>query len=221
MKLDVNQEARELIEKLKTFKEESNEKGYIHTIALLVDAIENKDNYTARHTERVTLFSMILFDEIIKNQTNYDCHLEKCQRAILKKAALLHDLGKVGIRTEVLLKPGRLTDEEYEEVKLHSTYGYEIACFVNEDNDVLDAIKYHHERYDGKGYPEGLAGDEIPFLSTIIAVADTYDAMTSDRPYRKGLDREIAREEIVKFSGMQFNPVVVKAFLSAYEKNSL
>lgn len=221
MKLNVSQEARELIEKLKAFKAEANEKGYIHTIALLVDAIENKDNYTARHTERVTLFAMIIFDEMFKNPDDYDCCIDKSQRAVLKKAALLHDLGKVGIRSEVLLKPGKLTDEEFEEIKQHSLYGYEIAKFINERKDVLEAIKYHHERYDGNGYPERLAGEQIPFLATIIAVADTYDAMTSDRPYRKGLDRQIARAEIEKYSGSQFHPVAAKAFLAAFDKGSL
>lgn len=221
MKFIVNEQIRELVEKLKTYNEDNDQRGYIRTIALLVDAIENKDDYTARHTERVTLFSMILFDELFKNKDEYQCPLIKEQRSVLKKAALLHDLGKVGIRSEVLTKPGRLTEDEYEEIKQHSEYGYQIASFINEDIAVLEAIRFHHERYDGKGYPQGLAKDEIPFLAAIIAVADTYDAMTSDRPYRKGLDRSIAREEILKFSGTQFNPIVVKAFIAVYDQNTL
>lgn len=221
MKFIVNEQIRELVDNLKAYKEGNDQRGYIRTISLLVDAIENKDNYTARHTERVTLFSMILFDELFKNKDKYQCELHKEQRAVLKKAALLHDLGKVGIRTEVLNKPGRLTDEEFEEIKHHSEYGYQIASFLNEDTAVLEAIRFHHERYDGKGYPQGLAKDDIPFLSAIIAVADTYDAMTSDRPYRKGLDRSIAREEILKYSGSQFNPIVVKAFIAVYDQNIL
>lgn len=221
MDLVLNSEIKELVDKLKVYKNESNESEYITTVSLLVDAIEAKDQYTARHTERVTLFSLVLFDEIYAHQETYKHEFKKEERAVLKKAALLHDVGKVGIATEILIKPSGLTDDEFDQIKQHSLYGYQIASFIDENEDVLEAIKYHHERFDGQGYPEGLAAEQIPYLAAVIAVADTYDAMTSDRPYRKGLDREIAYKEILSCSGTQFNPSVVKAFKKVFEQNIL
>jgi HD-GYP domain-containing protein (c-di-GMP phosphodiesterase class II) len=139
----------------------------------------------------------------------------------IKYGALLHDIGKVGVDLSILNKPGRLTDEEYEIIKTHPMQGYEIIKPIKFLQDKFAAIKYHHERWDGTGYPEGLKGEEIPLEARIVSVADTFDAMTSTRSYRKALDKEIAIEEIKKNAGKQFDPRVVAAFLKIINKENV
>lgn len=133
----------------------------------------------------------------------------------VEMAALLHDVGKIAVRTELLNRPGKLTDDEYDEIKRHSESGYQILKSVDEYSSFAYDVLSHHERYDGLGYPRGLKGDEIPIIARIIAVADAYEAISSDRSYRRGLTKEKAIEEIIKNSGSQFDPQVVEAFLKS------
>lgn len=137
----------------------------------------------------------------------------------LRLAAILHDIGKIGVSDSVLLKPGRLTDEEFSAIKKHTEYGSEILKHIKEFKALIPGVRGHHERYDGKGYPDGLRGKDIPVSALIIAVADSFDAMTSDRPYRKGLGIETAIEELRKNSGTQFAPEMVEAFIRVYKMN--
>jgi HD-GYP domain-containing protein (c-di-GMP phosphodiesterase class II) len=136
----------------------------------------------------------------------------------LEVSALFHDIGKIGVPDAVLLKPSRLTEEEFLEMKLHPTKSYQIL----EDFPVFYKMavnaKHHHERYDGRGYPDGLKGESIPLFSRIILIADTFDAMTSTRPYRKGLPFETAFSELQEFAGTQFDPIVVENFINAMKK---
>jgi len=132
----------------------------------------------------------------------------------LELAGLLHDIGMIGVPEDVLNKTGRLSEEEYEIVKKHVNHGVKILEDIKQLKDVVEIIKFHHERFDGKGYPYGLKGDEIPFNAKIIAIADAYDGMVSERSYREGLSHEDAMKKITDQSGKQFDPVVVKAFQS-------
>jgi HD-GYP domain-containing protein (c-di-GMP phosphodiesterase class II) len=135
----------------------------------------------------------------------------------VKLGALLHDVGKIGIEDKVLKKDSALDAAEWKIMQKHPDLGYDIMGRVESLKDIIGGMRYHHERWDGKGYPLGLKGEEIPFLARIIAVADTYDAMVSTRPYRKGLKAEFAYDEIVRYSGTQFDPIVVEAFVQAYK----
>jgi HD-GYP domain-containing protein (c-di-GMP phosphodiesterase class II) len=136
----------------------------------------------------------------------------------IELAALLHDVGKIGVSEAVLQKEGKLTDDEFREIKKHPVVGAEILSSIKQLKAALPGIRYHQERYDGKGYPEGLSGECIPLFARIIAVADTFDAMTSDRPYRKALPDQTALGEIERCAGAQFDTVCVKAFMKGYEK---
>ncbi len=185
---------------------------FMETAEALATAIEKRDPYTGGHTKRVRDFSMA---------TAKYMDLDDEQMEWLELAAILHDAGKIGVDDEILRKPGRLTDEEFEKMKAHPGYGFEILRHVTQLARAIPGMKYHHERYDGKGYPDGLADGEIPLLARIITVADTWDAMTSDRPYRKGLPHKVANDELIKFSGIQFDPDVVKAFLKAYKEGEI
>jgi HD-GYP domain-containing protein (c-di-GMP phosphodiesterase class II) len=134
---------------------------------------------------------------------------------------LLHDIGKIGIDERILRKPGRLTEEEFSKIKAHPAMGADIVSHIKQLASISSGIKHHHERFDGRGYPEALKGAEIPLSARIIAVCDTFDAMTSDRPYRKGLDPEVAIGEIERFSGSQFDAKCAEAFVRAYRKGRI
>ena len=191
-----------------------NRSLFINTTIALASAIEAKDEYTRGHTERVTQYSLLIACRMIASGSaalNSD-FLEN-----LQNAALLHDVGKIGIPEAILGKNGPLTNEEYELMKQHSVRGVEILRHIPEFGNALDSVKYHHERYDGGGYPEGLQGDDIPLSAAIIAVADTFDSMTSDRPYRKAMSKEIAILEVKKCSGTQFHPLAAAAMVDLFE----
>jgi len=183
---------------------------FMRTTIALVAAIEAKDNYTHGHTTRVTNLSI----EIAKRlaQTNKKVMDGKFIES-LHIASLLHDVGKIGVPEQILNKRGSLTIGERNKIKEHPMIGVTILKPIKELEHALAGIKYHHERPDGRGYPEGLKGDEIPLIASIISVADSYDAMTSDRPYRTALIKNDAVKEIRKLSSLQFNPRVTEAFL--------
>lgn len=184
-------------------------------LATMIDwaeAIERKDPYTAGHARRVTSFSLLLGMEL---------GLSKQELADLWLAAALHDVGKMFVSDAILQKPGPLTPEEAALMKTHPAAGARILAGVRGPVGATGAIRHHHERYDGRGYPDGLRGDEIPLLARIIAVADTYDAMTSHRPYREALSPQQAEREIAACAGTQLCPVVVRAFQSLVDNGLL
>jgi len=133
----------------------------------------------------------------------------------IRLAGQVHDIGKIGVRESVLDKLGKLTDEEYQHVKIHPEIGEHILAPIVEDEEILKVVRHHHERYDGTGYPDRLKGEQIPLGARILAVADAYDAVTSERPYREAMSAEAARNEIKRSEGIQFDPVVAAAFLKS------
>lgn len=183
---------------------------YMRTIKALAHAIDARDHYTFSHSDNVTRYA-----EMIAKQMNIDMSYVED----IKDACQLHDLGKIGVHDSVLSKPGLLSPEEFEEIKLHSQKGAQILEPLKFLERVIDIVRHHHERWDGKGYPDGLKGEQIPLGARVMAVADSYDAMVSARPYRKvGLSKQEAIEEVKKNSGVQFDPKVVEAFLKIVDQ---
>lgn len=176
------------------------EDTYIATISALANAIETRDRYTRGHTERVHKAAVAIATEMGWNEERMKA---------LRMGGLLHDIGKIGVPDAILNKPGPLTPQEFEIMKSHPILGAKIVEAIPFLRPALPYILYHHERYDGKGYPHGLAGDEIPIEGRILAVVDTVDAITSDRPYRRGKNIEIAVEELKAHAGTQFDPEIV------------
>ncbi len=183
---------------------EKLDNAYNETLEALVTALDARDTETEGHSIRVTEYTI----ELAKLMGISDFEF----LSTLRIAALLHDIGKIGIPDSILRKPAKLTPEEWEIMKKHPLIGYEIVKKINFLKNSAPIILHHHERWDGGGYPYGLKGEDIPLGSRIFAVADTIDAMTSDRPYRKALTFEIVSDELVKFKGKQFDPEVVSAF---------
>lgn len=179
------------------------EQFIVDMVRSLVQAIEAKDTYTRGHSERVGHYSMLLADKMALDQE---------QRTNLQWAAMLHDVGKIGITEMILNKPGSLTEGEYEQIKSHPTKGYAILKPLAPLAGALPGILHHHERYDGKGYPDRLKGEGIPLLGRIIAVPDTFDAINSSRAYRKGSSIQKAIEIIKSVAGSQLDPNIVEAF---------
>ena len=173
---------------------------------MLVAAVDNKDLYTRRHSEDVAEYAFWTACEL-------GCG-DDMIRAI-RVAALLHDVGKIGVPRETLAKPARLTDEETCQINRHAWLGAMIVGAFPGLEDLVEVVRHHHERWDGHGYPDGRAGADIPWVARILAVADTFSAMTTDRPYRRALDREVALGEIAKNAGTQFDPLIAEAFLRA------
>jgi diguanylate cyclase (GGDEF)-like protein/PAS domain S-box-containing protein len=173
----------------------------------LVTAVDNKDRYTRRHSEDVLTYSIEIARELgLDDRTIHD----------IKVAALLHDVGKIGVPDYVLRKPGKLSDEEFEAIKQHPTMGAVIVAAVPGLEHTLDAVRHHHERWDGEGYPWGLRGEEIPLSARIMAVADAFSAMTTDRPYRKGMPQDRALSILRDGAGTQWDPQCVNAFINAH-----
>jgi len=191
---------------------------FIHTAIALATAIDARDPYTHGHTERVTRYALAVADELEGVREAYSY---KNFRETLHIAALLHDVGKIGCPDKILNKASTLTRKEYEKVKQHSDVGAAILIPIKELRDVSKEVKAHHERFDGKGYPKGLKGTEIPLIARIISVCDTFDAMTTKRPYRDKKSTEIAVNEIQSQSGSQFDPIIVSAFILAFEKGNI
>ncbi|MCH5210135.1 MAG: HD-GYP domain-containing protein [Oscillospiraceae bacterium] len=201
----------EITRQNRAYFEMLNEKN-TQTIETIAHALEAKDAYTRGHSQRVAAYSVQIAKELglpeedVKN---------------IRTVALLHDIGKIGIPDSVLNKPGKLTDEEYNMMKLHPVTGCEIMKDINSIPGVHVGTKYHHERYDGKGYPEGLSGDNIPYIARVIAVADAYDAMTSTRVYRKRLSDEEVMSELENGVGTQFDPNIAKTLIKLIKSDKL
>ncbi|WP_025025633.1 HD-GYP domain-containing protein [Caldalkalibacillus mannanilyticus] len=183
-------------------------KEMIYAFAAAMDA---KDEYIQKHSETVSQYSGALAAKLGMD----DLEINR-----VSIAGLLHDVGKIGVPDHILNKPGKLTDNEFEVVKLHPSLGKNILEHVSGMNEILDYVEYHQERYDGKGYPKGLKGDEIPLGARVVAVADAFHAMTSSRPYRKTpLSIEEAIAEIKHHSGTQFDPIVAELFVKMIEES--
>lgn len=183
--------------------------GAFSTLEAMVIAIDNKDHYTRRHSEEVTEYAQWIAEEL---------GLSDEEKHTLRLAGLVHDVGKIGIPDEVLLKPDILTADEYEAMKQHAVLGAVMLAALPGMEQIVPIVRSHHERWDGRGYPDGLAGEQIPFLARVLAVADAFSAMTTDRPYRKGMDWQSALMELQRQKGKQFDPVIVDAFVAAVNK---
>jgi HD-GYP domain-containing protein (c-di-GMP phosphodiesterase class II) len=190
------------------------ERLFLDVMKAIASIIDAKDGYTHKHSERVAAFGVRLARHL-----GFDAD----SRAVVELSGLLHDVGKIGVPDAILNKPGKLTDAEFKEMRLHPIHGARILSNIQSQKVVslLPGVKYHHERWDGKGYPEGLRGEEIPLLGRLLGVADFLDALTSDRSYRKGLPLEEALQMVKDLEGQAFDPVVVKAAVELHEKGEL
>jgi putative nucleotidyltransferase with HDIG domain len=184
---------------------------FYNTVETLVRAIQARDRYTSGHSARVSRYSLLVGENL---------GLTTKERHELYLAAMLHDIGKIGIPDELLNREGKLTEEQFRQIRSHVTLGASMLKALGEMNPIIPLILHHHEAWDGSGYPDGLEKEEIPLRSRILAVADSYDAMTSDRPYRKALSRLEAIEEIKRCSGTCFDPKVVEAFLAVVKEQA-
>jgi HD-GYP domain-containing protein (c-di-GMP phosphodiesterase class II) len=186
------------------------EDSYATTVRALAAALELRDDQTGGHAERVTTLALSLTERVAP---------ELAAEPELKYGFLLHDLGKIGIRDAILLKPGPLTPDEFEEMRFHVVLGERILAGIPHLRGLArEVVGAHHERWDGAGYPRGLAGTDIPLAARIFAVVDAYDAMTNDRPYRRGLDFEDAVSEIAAKAGTQFDPGIASTFVALVPK---
>lgn len=184
---------------------------HFEIIYAFAEAIGTRDCYTMGHSEKVAEYSRLIAEKMGLNEQQTD---------LVYLCGVVHDVGKIGIPEEVLNKRGPLNSEEYSLIMGHSQMGVSILSHISWLEDIIPVIEAHHERYDGTGYPEGLKGDEIPLLSRILAVSDAFDAMTSDRSYRKAYPLEKALDELIRNSGTQFDPFVVEVFLEIIKEYS-
>ena len=178
-------------------------------VRALTSAIDAKDPYTCGHSDRVARLSVALAEAM-------GCDQKQIETIYL--SGLLHDVGKIGVDDQVLRKPGRLNDAEFEHIKIHTEIGYRILRDLKQLGDVLPVVRHHHEAWNGRGYPFGLAGNEIPQMARIVAVADAFDAMSSDRPYRKGMPDDKLDEILQRGAGRQWDARVIDAFFRIRDK---
>ncbi|MEF3279666.1 MAG: HD domain-containing protein [Elusimicrobiota bacterium] len=191
---------------------QSIEKFYIQLVETLARIIDAKDAYTSDHATRARERASKLALKL---------NIPQSMIRTIEYAALLHDMGKIGIDEKIITKPGKLTDEEYRQMKKHPEIAYQILSPIEFLSPVSKIVLYHHEWYNGMGYPDGLKGEEIPLGSRIVSVIDAWDAMTSDRPYRKALSKETAIAELKKGAGIQFDPKVVESFIELLDEEDL
>ena len=191
-------------------KNQELERAYLDTIGILRQTVEAKDPYTRGHSDRVSEYSVLIGKKL---------GLDENTLHILKIGGLFHDIGKIGIPDSILLKESKLSDEEYSQIKNHPMIGVHMLGDAAIFTDILPIVKHHHERYDGRGYPSQLVGDDIPYVARIAAVADTFDAMTSKRSYRNSLPIDVVRAEIERCSGTQFDPNISKVFLDIMDND--
>ena len=196
-------EIKQINEKLEDSKEQL-EQAYLDMVETLRYTVEAKDSYTRGHSDRVSEYSVLIGEKL---------GLSEEQIKTLRIGGLFHDIGKIGIPDSILLKPAKLTDDEYSQIKNHPSIGAHILGSAVIFKDIIPIVKHHHERYDGNGYPSRLKGEEIPYMARIAAVADTFDAMTSRRSYRGPIDIEHVKEEIKRCEGTQFDHKIAEAFL--------
>ena len=185
------------------------QRAYAATMNALCQAVETKDYYTRGHGDRVSRGAVMIARQVGMNSDRTDA---------IRFAGMLHDVGKLGVPTQVLQKTGALTEDEYAAIQLHPMRGLEIVREIGFLYEALNGIMHHHERIDGRGYPMGLAGHEIPEFARVIAVADAFDSMTSTRSYREAKSIDLALGELRKGAGTQFDPLVVEAFIAALEQ---
>ncbi len=185
---------------------------YMGAVKALAEAVDERDHYTKTHSENVTKYAIAIAKEL---------ELSKKGIEDIQRASQLHDIGKIGIHDYVLNKEGKLTDEEWKEIKLHPSKAVKILEPLHFLSEIIGIIRHHHERYDGGGYPDNRRGENIPYGARIIAVADSFDAMTTDRPYRKALSENKAINELKKGSGSQYDPHIVETFLRVLEKTQI
>jgi HD-GYP domain-containing protein (c-di-GMP phosphodiesterase class II) len=183
----------------------------IECMRAIISTLEQKDIYTHGHSVRVAEYAVLLGTAL---------NLAESEIQQLELASLFHDIGKIGIPDTILTKPARLSKAEFEIMKSHPARSVHVLEKISAISHLIPGIKYHHERFDGLGYPEGLQGEDIPLHARIILIADTYDAMTSTRPYRLALDKEIAFEELSRCAGTQFDPHLVKVFIQTMRARS-
>ena len=198
----INEELHDTYDKL--------EKAYMESIQTVRYTVEAKDTYTRGHSDRVSEYSVLIGKKLGLNE-------EDIRR--LRIGGLFHDIGKIGVPDSILQKNGKLSDDEYSEIKNHPTIGVHILSSASMFQDILPIVKHHHERYDGRGYPSQLKGEDIPYLARIAAVADAFDAMTSRRVYRDSLPIDVVITEIEKNKGTQFDPNIAEAFLEILKNN--
>jgi putative nucleotidyltransferase with HDIG domain len=190
----------------------ANRELFIGSIRAFAAAIDAKDPYTRGHSERVAAVARLTARQLGLDE-------ETQQRAWL--GGVLHDVGKIGVDDRVLKKGDLLTPEEYEQMKLHTVIGAEIMEQIEQLKEIVPAIRWHHENWNGRGYPDALKGEEIPLLARIVAVADTFDAVTTSRPYQQAYTLEFAVETITKLTGTRFDAKVVTAFLQAFKSGDV
>jgi putative nucleotidyltransferase with HDIG domain len=191
---------------------EQNRQLFLDSIRMIAAAVDEKDPYTHGHSERVSRYSVM----IAKNLGLPDDEVDR-----IRVSALLHDIGKIGIEDKILKKPGILTPEEFAVMKQHPQKGAAIAGRVAQLREMVPGIELHHEWLDGRGYPHGLQGKEIPVMACIIAVADTFDAMTTHRPYQTAMDPAVAIDYIRSFAGKKFDPDVAAALDAAFQNGHI
>ncbi len=200
-RLDLEEKVRKQTDKIRG--------SFFNSLKSLALALEAKDKYTSGHSQRVADIAV----NIAKKLNMTPKEIER-----LRFASLVHDIGKIGIKESVINKEDGLTDDEYAYISTHSVIGENILTPVIEDKEILKMVRHHHERYDGRGYPDGLSARQIPLGARIVAVADMFDAMTTDRPYRKSVSREIVISELKKNASTQFDPQIVDAFIEVIGK---
>jgi HD-GYP domain-containing protein (c-di-GMP phosphodiesterase class II) len=207
----MSDELERFVEDLKRAAEENREL-FMGSIQMLAGAVDEKDPYTRGHSDRVTRYSLLVAKEM---------KLPAPFMETLQISAQLHDVGKIGIEDHILKKPGALTEEEFEVMKTHTTKGANILRPVTQLAEMLPGIELHHEALDGRGYPYGLKGDQIPLLARVIAVADTFDALTTNRPYQKAHTPEQALQIIQNLAGKRLDPEAVAALMAVYARGEI